>query len=271
MKNFLNAFKEQLLIVPFTIVLFFGVNWLLSWLSPSSSVALFDPFSMLDTIMGKFTFAVFMLSAGWIIYWFTFPQMYKFFMEYVYHGWDNLSEELKLKLSVIFLITILLCLSLMSRGAENTELRNKVVVSLNSQLNVRETGSNRGKEVDRYLISVGAPVGVAWCGAFVGWNLSQYKIKNPNSAWSPNYALKQDVIWTYTQPKILPLPGDVITLYFSNLGRVGHTGFYEKTDKDGYFITIEGNTNGAGSREGDGVYRKKRGPWQIHAITRYIK
>ena len=31
-----------------------------------------------------------------------------------------------------------------------------------------------------------------------------------------------------------------MTFYYANLGRVGHTGFYIETDKDGYFITIEG-------------------------------
>jgi hypothetical protein len=30
---------------------------------------------------------------------------------------------------------------------------------------------------------------------------------------------------------IEPLPGDVVTFYYTNLGRVGHVGFYESTDK----------------------------------------
>ncbi len=46
-------------------------------------------------------------------------------------------------------------------------------------------------------------------------------------------------------------------------GGKGHTGLVERMD--GYAIhTIEGNTNAAGSREGDGVYRKVR---QLSAIT----
>jgi hypothetical protein len=35
--------------------------------------------------------------------------------------------------------------------------------------------------------------------------------------------------------------------------------------------TVEGNTNQAGSREGDGVYRKIRLTRQIYAVTRFIK
>lgn len=151
-------------------------------------------------------------------------------------------------------------------------LRDSLEIKLRSQLNVRETSPNRGPMIDMYLKSVKTQLGVAWCGAFVGYNLSYFKIINPNSAWSPDYAKSKDIIW---RPKLKTnidlLIGDVITIYYKNLKRVGHTGFYIKTDKDGYFITIEGNTNGSGSREGDGVYLKKRDPDKLYAITRYIK
>jgi translation initiation factor IF-1 len=54
------------------------------------------------------------------------------------------------------------------------------------------------------------------------------------------------------------LPGDVVTYYYPNIGRVGHVGFLEKIDKDGYFITIEGNTTGGGfNRDGVGVFQKQ--------------
>lgn len=151
-------------------------------------------------------------------------------------------------------------------------IRDSLLIKLESQLNVRETQPNRGIMIDAYNRNVGAALGSFWCGSFVGYNLSYFNIPNPNSAWSPNYAKTKDIIW---RPKlktsILPLTGDVITIYYNNLGRVGHTGFFIETNKDGYFITIEGNTNGTGSREGDGVYKKKRDPNKIYAITRYIK
>ena len=158
--------------------------------------------------------------------------------------------------------------------AANKEIRENLVVVLNSQLFVRETnGYNRGYEVDMYNKSVKASMGSSWCGAFVGYNLTDCRISNPNSAWSPDYAKPQDIIWTYTNPHSKkPLSGDVVTYYYSNLGRVGHTGFYISTDQDGYFITIEGNTgSGMLNRDGDGVYKRKRSQYQVHAITRYIK
>jgi hypothetical protein len=65
----------------------------------------------------------------------------------------------------------------------------------------------------------------------------------------------------------------VVTFYYSNLGRVGHTGIiYQIIENDDYIITIEANTGGGGiNREGDGVYKKKRSPSKVHAVSIYIK
>lgn len=158
-------------------------------------------------------------------------------------------------------------------------VREKLLDTLENQLYVRETSPNRGPMVDLYINTINinkpssekTPLGSKWCGAFVGANLFWQNITNPKSAWSPDYAQKKDIIWTAKgKNSITPLTGDVVTFYYSNLGRVGHVGFFIEEDKNGFFITIEGNTNGVGSREGDGVYKKKRDPAKTHAITRYI-
>jgi hypothetical protein len=175
-----------------------------------------------------------------------------------------------MKYRIVFTFIFMLIFGVLD--SENLELRNKLIVSIESQLNVRETTPNRGPMVDKYLKEVGADYGNPWCGAFVGYNLTAYKIKNPNSAWSPNYAKPIDIIWKAKRKNNkTPLAGDVVTYYYPNLGRVGHVGFFVKLDKDGYFITIEGNTNGSGGREGDGVYKKKRDPDKVFAVSRYIK
>jgi len=95
-------------------------------------------------------------------------------------------------------------------------------------------------------------------------------VKNPNSAWSPNYDNPKDVIWTPKKANKKLLLGDVFTEYYSSLGRVGHVGFYLFPDQEGFFIIQAGNTSGNGSRNGDRVGRKKINPIKIHAITRYI-
>lgn len=58
--------------------------------------------------------------------------------------------------------------------------------------------------------------------------------------------------------------GDVVIFTFSHIGIA--TG---SPDAKGNVPTIEGNTNGAGSREGDGVYAKSRNISQIRSRIRF--
>lgn len=67
----------------------------------------------------------------------------------------------------------------------------------------------------------------------------------------------------------MPLLSDVFGLYFPEKGRIAHVGFIETWGAK-TVTTVEGNTNEAGSREGDGVYRKIRLTRQIYAVARYI-
>jgi len=60
------------------------------------------------------------------------------------------------------------------------------------------------------------------------------------------------------QRRGVPLkPADVFGIWFNSMGRVAHVGLVEKNEGD-WIVTIEGNTNGGGSRDGDGVYRRRR-------------
>ena len=51
-------------------------------------------------------------------------------------------------------------------------------------------------------------------------------------------------------------PGMVF--FIAHGGGTGHTGFVEGLHPDGRLITIEGNTNNGGSRDGIGVFRLQR-------------
>ena len=66
-----------------------------------------------------------------------------------------------------------------------------------------------------------------------------------------------------------PIAGDVFGLYFTKYKRVAHVGFIDGADGDNY-ITVEGNTNGDGSRDGDGVYRKIRPKKTIFVVSSFI-
>ena len=126
------------------------------------------------------------------------------------------------------------------------------------ELGVREQGgNNRGKRIGEYLAVTKLSEGYAWCAAFVCWTLEQCGIENPKSAWSAtvanhNVVYRKGDNFPNTNNKVL-----VFGLYYKSLKRIGHTGIIiEVRNKD--CITIEGNTNGDGSREGDGVHKKIR-------------
>ncbi len=67
-----------------------------------------------------------------------------------------------------------------------------------------------------------------------------------------------------------PKMGDVFGLYFPEKGRIAHVGFVDKW-QDPWVTTVEGNTNVLGSREGDGVYRKRRLVRSVYRVARYVE
>lgn len=142
---------------------------------------------------------------------------------------------------------------------------------------VREVGGmNRGPDVEKYQKAVHLPAGAPWCAAFVSWvyMASQELVVAP--LWCSGSAV---TLWHRGTRKMLPegyttpekadyqskvRPGMIWVRAKDADGAKsarrgtwlqGHTGIVVAVDADG-FHTVEGNTNGAGSREGDGVYSK---------------
>lgn len=126
--------------------------------------------------------------------------------------------------------------------------------------------SNRGPRVDQYIISSGLnPGNYAWCAAFVYWcfNEAALQLNTRNPAVRTPGVLKH---WNQTTGKkiiakdALEIP-DLIKpglIFIIDFGRgYGHTGIVENVNS-GYLTTIEGNTNTAQSREGNGVFRLTR-------------
>jgi len=139
-----------------------------------------------------------------------------------------------------------------------------------SQIGVREaTGKNDGPEVEMYLQTVGLKKGYAWCSAFVKWSLEEAEIPNKINAWSPTAENRNNLVYQSRKFIQEPKPGDVFTIYYPRLKRIGHTGFYHQRHNDMSYETVEGNTNAAGSREGDGVYKKYRSFNATHSISRW--
>lgn len=141
------------------------------------------------------------------------------------------------------------------------------------ELGVRElTGRNDGKRIEEYLATTGHKKGAPWCAAFVTWVFVQADVEAVRSAWSPSWFPASKTIYTRggTGNKS-PAKADVFGLWFQNLKRVAHVGFIHDWQRNTqHVVTVEGNTNDAGSREGDGVYRKRRLKSQIYKVSRWI-
>lgn len=162
---------------------------------------------------------------------------------------------------------------------EPSELALAALAVAESKVGVHEVprNSNKGKEVEMFLKSVGLGKGYAWCAAFVYWCFGQaagnFKIENPLPKTGGvldhnNKAKAAGVKRLLDTEKVLVQPGDIFIMQFA--GGRGHTGIVESVDlKNKRVFCVEGNTNEQGSREGDGVYKKYRNLSSIYAFIRY--
>lgn len=176
----------------------------------------------------------------------------------------------------IILAACLLCSSLNSFSQVYTPERSCLIQVYKSQIGVREaSGRNDGAAVEMYLKSVGLGKGYAWCAAFVKWCLKPFNVdgytKITGAAASLNVTSKH--VYFKRQYAAEILPGDVFTLWYARLGRIGHTGFTNgwSNRASGMIYTVEGNTNGGGSRDGDGVYLRIRNVGSIYSINRWLR
>lgn len=182
------------------------------------------------------------------------------------------------------LIAIAFVLLAATSGARDrcTDNALRVIDAALDYVGVREaTGRNDGTEVEHFQRMTGTKRGDAWCGSFVFTAFVEGGVMVPGGgrafAWSPSWHPAERQVWTKQRGvnsrfqgkgRKQPMPGDVGGLYYAHLGRYGHV-LLLLSDEDKYWKTVEGNTNGAGSREGDGVYLKRRLKNQIDVISRW--
>lgn len=137
-----------------------------------------------------------------------------------------------------------------------------------------KTNHNDGREVEMVLASCNLGKGYPYCAATINWTFKQCGIKTGvvNPAYSPNWFTNKEVITykkSWRRMDYKSKKAQIFGLYFSNLGRIAHVGFIiSETITD--YITFEGNTNIAGSREGDGFMKKRRSKSSIHIIADYL-
>ena len=136
-----------------------------------------------------------------------------------------------------------------------------LIAVANSQIGVREHGFNKGKEVEEYQKAVdGKAQQEAWCMCFVQWVTMRvckgYGIKSPLYASESTQSVYNHTLAKYLSS--FPDAGFVFIQQNRNDAGKGHTGFCKGKSIAGVFPSTEGNTDGSGGSEGDGVYAKYR-------------
>lgn len=130
-------------------------------------------------------------------------------------------------------------------------------------------GTNCGPRVNEYKAATNLPPKEAWpwCAAFVCWcvrgamrltNTIETKgFKRPTTAgaWDfENWSKRQDATTqTKREPSSDIQAGDIVIFRFSHIGIA-----ISSPNKQGFIETVEGNTDGQGSREGGAVLKKVR-------------
>ena len=162
----------------------------------------------------------------------------------------------------------------------SAKLPLEIIRVAKAEIGVEEVdGTNSGKRVKEYQSSTSlGGTGWPWCAAFVCWVVKQameqlrieetatFKRPTTASAYSmKQWSLAQDATTSTKSPHRGDIEqGDIVIFTFSHIGFA-----LSKPDSNGYIYTIEGNTDGAGSREGGAVLRKKRHVSKIRTRIRF--
>jgi len=172
--------------------------------------------------------------------------------------------------------TIVVTSSTMPAAPPGDPLLAELVKVASAENHVREdpkVGQNRGPRVDEYIRSTGLdpaanpPHGYPWCMCFVYWCFVQASknlhLTNPCtrtasviSHWGRTGGRKILAVAAGADHSLV-LPGMV---FCKSADAHSHTGIVVGTTDEGV-VTCEGNTNQAGSREGDSVVLGKVRPW----------
>lgn len=148
----------------------------------------------------------------------------------------------------------------------------RLIACASGFIGLAEEGDNRGQMIERFLAEVRQPPGMPWCAAFVHhvgyWShydhvmgIGSWPLPATASCWElGEYARTRGIL------KKDPREGDVFLAWNKDLKRFAHTGIVVAVERSIPFgedvvhhcITIEGNTNKAGEREGRYTLQRNR-------------
>lgn len=162
-----------------------------------------------------------------------------------------------------------------------SKLAPLIVQFAKQEIGVEEIdGTNCGPRVNQYKATTNLPADEPWpwCAAFVDWVVKEamqaagiketatFKRPTTAGAWAlEKWSLQQDrSTWTLKPAKRDIEPGDIVIFNFSHVGIAT-----SEPDETGHFRTVEGNTDGQGSREGGAVLAKWRRTSQVRSRIRF--
>jgi hypothetical protein len=172
---------------------------------------------------------------------------------------------------------ILAKLSTKTPATSDSSIPEKMITLAREQIGVSEVdGSNCGPMVDKYKAAtwLDPTKGWPWCAAFICWLIKEsikdekvsFKRPETAAAWDfENWANKQQGVELRKPTNHDIKAGDIVIFTFSHIGLA-----VKDMDLGGYVTTIEGNTNGEGSREGGSVLEKKRHVSKIRSRIRIL-
>lgn len=135
---------------------------------------------------------------------------------------------------------------------------DKIESIARSQIGYREGGGRVNNNDQKYsdeLPGFDWSDGQPWCATFVNWVFWKAGVWELIPAHSASCDFMGDGWKKIDRWSEYPAKGAQV--FFGYPHDLNHTGIVVDFDKD-YIYTVEGNTNNDGSREGDGVYLKKR-------------
>ena len=169
------------------------------------------------------------------------------------------------------------------KDAEFSGVAKRMVGYARDEIGVSEIdGSNCGPRVNEYKAAtwLDAEKPWPWCAAFICWLIREamkeekvtFKRPRTAGAWDfENWARKEqekgvgiELIKPIANEEKIKA-GDIVVFRFSHIGLA-----IEEPNTKGYVSTIEGNTNGAGSREGGSVLEKSRHIDSIRSVIRIL-
>lgn len=141
-----------------------------------------------------------------------------------------------------------------------------------TQIGVKESGGqNRGPKVEEYLAAAGLPPGQSWCAAFIVWCYAQAQRELGMGSMAIKRTGKCARLWTASAPLWRSDRPSVGAIFIhledpTDPESSGHCGIVTAIN-DIAIEAIEGNTNAAGSRNGNIV---REHPRPRSYVTGYI-